>query len=784
MKPLEPPYPVDETLLSFGAWISSTPCDEVLEFKKEFEVKKPLRRATLEISGLGFYEAFLNEKKVDDAYYKPFFTDYLPRDASKEPSLVVGNAYSINLLHNEVLSLLKQGKNVFRVLLGNGYFQNEERPFEPFRGAYGTKRLFYVLTLFYEDGSKETFGSDPTTLVRKTAILSGLYRGNAVDFTKNDGDFVPSMVLPSPSSSRLFYSDVALDHVEERLQPLRQERRGDTLFLDFGKNHSGGISCRLKGPRGTRIEIAHAEVLNPDGSLNMATSRYEEVDASGKLLDRIDQISHYTLSGGWDTIEPLFNWFCYRYVEIRGIQNVEIQNLESLFIHSAFPVVGTFSSSSPILNEIHDKSVLTFKDNLHAGILSDCPHREKRPYTGDGAIVEEAMLDVFDSVSFYKKWLKDILSSQRSDGFVPYTAPHIAGGGGYAWSMAIVDVPLHLFERTGEKSILLESLSGIEKWVGFLSKHADRGIVGTNGQVWLLGDWLTPEITVFNVPLMSSCCYYHSLDVLIHFLEILGEQEKLPALEKERQEVREAINSTFFDPKTGHYADGKQGEDVLPLYYGITEEKDVPALQEKIRGIYRGNRYHLDTGIVMTPKLLDYLFSHNMEEIALKILLNETYPSYAWMLQGETTLSEHWSKKWIDFKVGDRLIKGGGDLSHCHPMFGSVVDVLYKHLSGLDLSHLYEKKIVFSPKAVGLLESVSASHLLKEGRASISYQNKKEGGFAMDIEIPASWTGVLSFPSPDPRLILEESQEVLLAEDGWIRTTLSSGHYHLVEKKA
>ena len=70
------------------------------------------------------------------------------------------------------------------------------------------------------------------------------------------------------------------------------------------------------------------------------------------------------------------------------------------------------------------------------------------------------------------------------------------------------------------------------------------------------------------------------------------------------------------------------------------------------------------------------------------------------MLSGETTLSEHWSKKWPDYRTGrgDEIVKGGGDLSHCHPMFSSVVSRIIKYGAGLDLSELYKGNVIIAPK--------------------------------------------------------------------------------------
>ena len=87
-------------------------------FKKTFEVKD-LSKATLYITALGIYEAYINDQKVGDALLTPGSTD--PRKR------VQYDTY-------DVASLLKEGENELVILLSDGWY----------RGSIGAKGFTYV----------------------------------------------------------------------------------------------------------------------------------------------------------------------------------------------------------------------------------------------------------------------------------------------------------------------------------------------------------------------------------------------------------------------------------------------------------------------------------------------------------------------------------------------------------------------------------------------------------------------------------------------------------------
>ena len=148
--------------------------------------------------------------------------------------------------------------------------------------------------------------------------------------------------------------------------------------------------------------------------------------------------------GATHTFAPQFVWHAFRYLEVTG---PGVQSVSVAVVHADTPVTAAFECSSPELNWLFDAYVRTQLDNMHGGVPSDCPHRERLGYTGDGQVCAPAAMLMLDSRAFYRKWIRDIFDSQdKTTGHVNHTAPFAGGGGGPGgWGCAAVTVPYHFY---------------------------------------------------------------------------------------------------------------------------------------------------------------------------------------------------------------------------------------------------------------------------------------------------------------------------------------------------
>ncbi len=755
--------------------------NNVLVLTKKFTLDKNAERAKIFACGLGFFDLFVNGQKLDNYYYKPVYTDYGVRDTSKNADLYIGNKFSVCYHTYDISHLLSAGENIIEMQVANGYYNNNDKPYEPYV-SYDEKKCIFEIR--YSIDGKEHIVDNLDATAFYTNKTARLLRGDIIDFNLGNSDFSFAELKEAPSGE--WYQSLApCDKLQGEYYPINKRWAGDDLFVDFGYNHSGGIDCILKGEKGRAVTVKFYEYLREDGTPEYKTCAYIEPAPDGGVLDIIEQEHTYILSGGDDRITPQFNWQCYRYAVFYDARGLEIKDLKSLFIYSDIEFDAEFNSSNEIFTEITEKTLLTFKDNLHCGAISDCPHREKRPYTGDGQIVANAVIYTMDGVPFYTKWLNDILSSQIEDGYVPNTAPYGGGGGGYAWGNAVSIVPEALYRYTGNKEYAEKSYPHIVKWIEFLKNHSEDHIVTKRYKNWDLGDWLAPTTTEFNITYMRTLCYKKAVDVAIEFAGILGLGEDASRWTELSKQIANAAFERFYDKEKRYMCRNLQGESAMALALGIVPDSHKDIIKKAVFDRYSADR-HFDTGIVATPLVLEYLTTNGMHDIAFDMMTATDFPSYKKMLENESTLVESWDKLRTPYHIDetDYLKPGGKPNSHCHPMFGSVMPWFYKYAAGLNLDSLYERKILFTPKYFDRLDFASASKETVFGKASAAW-HKNENEITVSLSIPQGLTLYAGFKCDAPSLtaVCGGDAVKIFPKNGEYSFKLSSGDWKITIKQ-
>ena len=153
---------------SKAAWNQANPLSRrSIILRRSFSPYKAVRQAELRICGLGFYEATINGQKVGESEFAPTWSDY--------DKTVYFNTY-------DVTQLIRQGDNELRVLLGNGFYNEQGGRYVKLKVSFGPPTLLCLLYVVYEDGMREHLFSDSKWQWTESPItFNSIYGGEDYD---------------------------------------------------------------------------------------------------------------------------------------------------------------------------------------------------------------------------------------------------------------------------------------------------------------------------------------------------------------------------------------------------------------------------------------------------------------------------------------------------------------------------------------------------------------------------------------------------------------------------
>lgn len=667
-------------------WIDCENGTEAPVFLKKFNAVKG-ENAVITICGLGVFDIHINGKRVSDDLLVPCTSQYSYRDMSKWSYPIFDDlSFRTYCVKYDISGYLADGENVMEIMLGGGFYHQDLRLSEG-NVTYGTPKLCYLI----EKGD-ELIISDETTLCHPGYFRRcNLYYGEFQDFSAcpSESDFLPSRIIDTPETEFCLQTAPA-DKVVETIDELTFLGEYDVArYYDCGINTVGRVALKCEIP-GEYVKIEYAEEIGGDEYFGIHFSD------CGRYTDE------FITSETQSEYKTRFGWQGFRYFRIYG----KAEPVRVDVIHTDIKVTSSFESDNEVLNWLYKTYIHTQLCNIHCAIPSDCPHRERLGYTGDGQLCAHSGMLLFDSREFYRKWLYDISDSQcKKSGHVQHTAPFMGGGGGpCGWGGAIVEVPYRYYKIYGDKSVLEEFYPKILRYFEYLDNHSFAGLVFSEEKGgWCLGDWLPPTPIQIPETYVNTCLYIRFLQQTIEIAEIIGKQNDIPAFEEKIAKIKEAVNAAYYSFQQRSYCGDINGASSLALDVGLGDDRVKAKVIEK----YTGNCQY-DTGIIATDVLTRYLFDIGENQLAFDLLTNGNDVSFSHMMKsGATTIWENWN----------------GQSSRNHPMFGAVTQLLFTRLLGIkqtDDSAGFEK-IIISPVFVNGMDFAKGSIETVNGKISAEY---------------------------------------------------------------
>lgn len=777
-------------LLTPKEWIAKwiTPNPEKIDplgepaflLRKEFKLKKDISSARLYGTGVGLYELFLNGERVGNELFAPGWTSYHNR---------------LQYQTYDVTEQLQIGSNAIGIMLADGWYKgNLVR--EDNRNIYGNRRAAYFqLHVIYSDKTEEIISTDPTWKASTGPILfSEIYHGEKYDARLeqegwsqsyfNDKDWVDTVIQEMPMPiTKLVAQENDPVRITEILKPIKSiiTPAGDTV-LDMGQNMVGRIRFSVSAPKGTRIVLTHAEVLDNNGNIYFGNLKFAK-----------QKIEYMTKGDGSETFAPHFTFQGFRYVKVEGYPGQEkglpLDHFVGEVIHSDMDPVGTFECSDPLVNRLQQNIVWGQRGNF-LDVPTDCPQRSERlGWTADAQVFIQTALYNYHGGSFFTKWLRDLKADQLPDGNVPFVIPNVEGGkGSAAWGDAATIIPWTVYQTYGDKRLLADQYDSMKAWVEYIHRQ------GKNEHLWNtgfhFGDWLALDakensfVGATPKDLIATVFYAYSTRILRDSAKALEKADDFEEYSTLLIHIIEKFNQEFISP-AGRLVSPTQTAHIIALMFDMVDGKAKERTAYELNELIVQNDYHLNTGFVGTPYICFALSKGGYHETAVKLLMKDDYPSWLYQIKkGATTVWEHWDSIKPDGSFWSDQMN-----SFNHYAYGSIGNWMYKVIAGLDMdvtSPAY-KKIKIEPKFAGIsFTSAKAVHESMYGKILSSWQLTNDQ-VEMEVEVPPNTTADILLPKAKLADVFEGGQPLVSSDihsfietaDG-VRVTVGSGAYQFI----
>ncbi len=731
--------------------------------RKDFAVSKHVAKARAYVTSLGAYELSINGQRVGHDLLMPGFTDFSKR---------------VQYQTYDVTGLLANGKNALGAMLADGWFASGlSWTAEHFKLLPPTRFLAQV-EIDYTDGTHDTIATDQSWKAAGSPILhSEIYAGETYDarlekpgWDKADFD---DHAWGTVSLSEAYSGQVSsqIDTPPQLIKVIKPERINPlpdgSFVFDMGQNMVGWTALKVNGSPGTTVRLRFAEILNPDGSIYVTNLR------------NADATDLYTLRGGGEeTFRPRFTFHGFRYVEVTGFPGkptLGSLNGEVISSVSGEPAARV-TTSSDLVNRMWQIGIWGQRGNF-LSVPTDCPQRDERlGWMADAAVFWRTGSYNFDIGAFTHKWLRDVRDAQRPDGAFPNVAPSIGVGtveGAPGWGDAGVIVPWTTWLQYGDRTAIEQNWDAMVHWMQFI-QEANPDFIRKNKVGPDFADWLAPDP---NTPkdLVDTAYWALIAEMMSDMARASGRDADAKKYEAVYDSIRAAFQKAYVKPN-GEISTGTQTSYVVALQMKLVPpELEGAAANNLVKNI-EAHGSHLTTGFLGTPFILFCLANHGRTDVAYKLLLNDTYPSWGYMLsKGATTWWERWNGD-----SGDPAMN-----SYNHYAFGSVVAWIYQCVAGIDTATTGPgfHDIVIQPRLDARVTQAHGEYDSAYGRITTEWNGTPAGPFNLKVSIPPNTTATVILPVIANATLTQNGKRIQFEnKPGGRAVKIGSGSYEFQEK--
>lgn len=732
---------------SAGPWNLRPAAVPAPAFRREFELRGKVAKATARVIGLGQFDLYANGARQGDGFLNGPWSQY---------------DKTLYWQEFDLTKSLHTGKNALGVELGNSFYRVEVPP--PGRHAKGDAMPDYsgdapyllaaVVDVTYADGRHEQIVTDRNWRYgRSPYVLSHVYAGEDYDARLEDPNWARpnyaapdwrSPVVAAPPKAVLLPMDWPEFRAVQSWKPAKilQPHPGVWSYV-FPQNAMAILRFRVRGPRGATVKFKPSEVMTPEGEVQQLNLWGAESSGS------------YTLRGGpAETREWRFFFHGFQYVEVTGAVPAGqpnpkglpvLESLEEVHVRTDNPQIGEFGSSSDLFNRTHSLVDWAVRSNM-AYYLSDCPHREKLGWLECAHLLFSTVAYRYDARDWFHKIARDMRDIQLPDGRVTTVAPDylmLPPSSPYKftieWGAASVLLPWQAYRWYGDRRFLTENYSMMRGFVDWIDGHAKDGLAPAG-----LGDWYdyghgqSPGPSRFTpTQLTGTAMWAMCADALANSADALGNAEDAAHYRAMHERIKAAFLAHYYDPATKTFKNNGsvQSGHAMALCANLVPEADRPAVLDAIVDDLKARGYQQTPGDVGHLFFIRALAEAGRSDVLHRVYSRTGVGSYGGILaKGLTTMPETW----------DAITVGSNSLNHA--MLGHVMEWFYGWVLGIRQApgSIGWKSILIAPEPGDLAHAEGKT---KSPQGDIAVKWRREGGtFRLEANIPAGTQAKLVAP--------------------------------------
>ena len=693
--------------------------------RKKFSLCDRPEKASLLICGLGFYDLWINGKKITKGPLAPYI--------SAPDDLIYYDEY-------EISSYLTTGDNIIGICLGNGMQNNPGGYLFKYDKAKwrGAPQVALRMEAILPDGvlsieSDESFLTAPSPIYFDD-LRNGEYydarkeipKWNLPDF--DDSDWTNAITAPVPRGKPTVCLAEPIA-VHQEIKPVSVTVQEDGVLYDFGINTTGVCRQNIKGESGQTIMLYHGELLT-DGKLDMSSIHHDGREFVQKNI--------YIFKGGSEEVHtPVFTYHGFRYVFVKGMtkEQATLDALTYLEMYSDLEERGGFNCSDQTVNGLQEITRRSTVSNFFY-FPTDCPHREKNGWTADVALSAEHILLNLGAKNSFREWMRNIRAAQFPDGAIPSVVPYAGDvkqcDKGPAWDCVLAVLPYTTYLYSGDPVILEENATAILRYADYLTTR-----IRSDGLVdWGLGDWcpVGREALGFKSPVVftSSVMAMDFCEKATCIFQWLGKTEQAKFTETLYHDFRKSIRKNLIDFHTMTAIGNCQTSQAMAIHYSVFDDAEKPEAFRQLLDIIKQSGSQMDFGVQGGRVLFHVLSDFGQADLAYEMITRPEFPSYGNLLKrGATTL-------WEVFQP-----EGGWYASFNHHFWGDISHWFIRHLAGICYNpHKRGGEVDIRPRFVQKLDWAQGFHIAPEGRIDSKW-SRENNAIRLELLIPESLSGYI-----------------------------------------